>query len=97
MNMFEKYKIYKNITKQKPQCVTVYNSKCFHCTMNYDTNSYKVDIFSVKKSDFLYIKPPYYWKTIYFAHVREKNKNNLIYLDGLIAKKLFEYGKQNQK
>lgn len=77
---------------QKPQCVIVYIDKY----MLYDTDSYKVDIYSIKKSDFVYIKPRF-WKTKYFANVQEKNKKGIVEFDGCMAKKLFEYGKQNQK
>ncbi|MBO4700695.1 MAG: hypothetical protein J5620_03020 [Alphaproteobacteria bacterium] len=92
MKFLDKYKLYRNIMKQKPICVIVHNNKY----MIYDTDDYKVDIYSIKKSDFVYIKPRF-WKTKYFASVKEKNKKSVIKFDGLMAKKLFEYGKQNQK
>lgn len=92
MNIFEKYKLYRNIMKQKPLCVIVYADKY----MLYDTDSYKIDIYSIKKSDFVYITPCFF-RTIYFANVREKNKNDVVHFDGLMAKRLFEYGKRHQK
>ena len=92
MKFLNRYTLYKSIMKQKPLCVIVYADKY----MIYDTDLYKVDIYSIKKSDFYYVKPRF-WKTKYFASVKEKNKNGVIEFDGFMAKKLFEYGKQNQK
>lgn len=92
MNIFEKYKLYRNVIKQKPLCVIVYNDKY----IIYDTDSYKVDIYSIKKSDFLYIKPRFF-KPIYLAKVYKKNEPKFVLFDGFMAKRLFEYGKQNQK
>lgn len=92
MNIFEKYKLYKRIIKQEPLCVIVYADKY----MIYDTDSYKVDIYSIKKSDFLYVKPRFF-RPIYFANVSKKNENCVTSFDGWMAKKLFEYGKQHQK
>ena len=91
MKFLDKYKLYKNIMRQEPQVVIVHNN-----IILYDTDSYKVDIYSIKKSDFIYIKPRF-WKTKYFADVQEKNKKGIVEFDGWMAKKLFEYGKQNQK
>lgn len=92
MKLLDKYKLYRNVIKQKPLCVIVYNDKY----MIYDTDSYKIDIYSIKKSDFLYIKPRFF-KPIYVAEICEKNKKNIVHFNGLIAKKLFEYGKKYQK
>jgi len=92
MNIFEKYKLYRSVMKQKPLSVIVYAGKY----MIYDTDSYKVDIYSIKKSDFLYVKPRFF-RPIYFANVSKKNENGVISFDGFMAKKLFQYGKQYQK
>ena len=92
MKFFDKYKLYRSIMKQKPCAVIIYQDKY----MLYDTDSYKVDIYSIKKSDFYFIKPCF-WKTKYFANVQEQNKKGIVEFDGWMAKKLFEYGKQNQR
>ena len=92
MKLLDKYKLYRSVIRQKPYNIIIYQDKY----MLYDTDSYKIDIYSIKKSDFIYIKPRF-WKTKYFANVREKNKECVIEFDGFIAKKLFEYGKKHQK
>lgn len=92
MKFLDKYRLYRSIMKQKPTCVLVHNN----AIMLYNTDSYKVNICSIKKSDFIYIKPRFF-RTKYFAYVSNKNGEQNTEFKKLFARKLFNHGKKYSK
>ena len=51
MNIFEKYKLYRNIMKQKPNDVIVHMPYII-----YNTDDYKIDTMCIRKQDLINIK-----------------------------------------
>ncbi len=91
MNIFEKYKLYRNIMKQKPYHIIVYMPYVL-----YNTDDYTIDTMCIRKQDLINIKPNLF-KTRYYAYVGKRGEGGVIELKSLLAKKLFMYGKNNDR
>jgi len=91
MTLFEKYKLYRNVIKQKPNNVIIHMPYII-----YNTDDYKIDTMCIRKQDLINIKPNSF-KTRYYAYVSKKDEKGVITFESLLAKRLFEYGKQYQK
>ncbi len=91
MKLLDKYKLYRNVIKQKPNYVIVHMPYII-----YNTDDYKIDTMCIRKQDLINSKPNSY-KTKYYAYVSNKDEKGVITFKSLLAKKLFGYGKQNQK
>ena len=91
MKLLDKYKLYRNVTKQKPYYIMVYMPYVL-----YSTDNYKIDTMCIRKQDLINIKPKFF-KTRYYAYISKNGERGVIELKSLLAKKLFMYGKNNYR
>jgi hypothetical protein len=83
MNIFEKYKLYRHVMKQRPYFTTGYSDKknynIFY--LNYSTDDCLVDIFFDRKTK------------KYTATVIQSKKVSAYFKSSFFAKKLFNHGR----